>query len=462
MTSPHPNTLDRLGAADSLAQPPRHLRQGLDDGLIYPVRARTLWSIASQRLRAVFSHASLVTGGPTDDGEPTRAEGIFRVAVVLAEFQGTTFGSSQAELHQRYCSLFFAETANSVRAYFRETSKAKVDITGDVFGPYSMPHPESYYANGQSGTGSSVPNAATLAEDAANAARADGQSFASFDGTGRPDRLVDGFVVIQAGPGGEHTGDARHIASHKGVLNGRRALVVDGGIKIYAYAMVAKDSPLGVICHELGHALFRLPDLYGPDGIHPGGVGNWCLMGTGNWNRSGGARGARPAHLSAWCKSKLGWVQETNIDFDGEVHLKEVKESGEVVRLWLGGQESKEYFLVENRSKQPGTFDDALPGSGLLIWHIDENQRSNDDAAHPRVCLEQADGQTHLQENGSADRGDSGDPFPGVNNNKKFAQGTTPSSRSYAGSPSGVSLEILIPNANVVLFRAAINDIATA
>jgi hypothetical protein len=53
--------------------------------------------------------------------------------------------------------------------------------------------------------------------------------------------------------------------------------------------------------HEFGHA-FGLPDLYDTDG-GSAGVGEWCLMGSGNWNTP-----TNPAHMSAWSKSFLGWT----------------------------------------------------------------------------------------------------------------------------------------------------------
>src|SRR5207245_2043836 len=48
-----------------------------------------------------------------------------------------------------------------------------------------------------------------------------------------------------------------------------------------------------------------------------------------------------------------------------------------------------EYFLIENR--QPVGFDAALPGSGLLLWHVDESQTSNDVDTHRLLDLEEAD-----------------------------------------------------------------------
>ena len=48
------------------------------------------------------------------------------------------------------------------------------------------------------------------------------------------------------------------------------------------------------------------------------------------------------------------------------------------------------------RTGQKTGFDAALPGEGLLIWHIDESIGNNDDYLHKLVDLEEADGLNHL------------------------------------------------------------------
>ena len=41
-------------------------------------------------------------------------------------------------------------------------------------------------------------------------------------------------------------------------------------------------------------------------------------------------------------------------------------------RLWRDGMRGSEYFLVENR-QQTG-YDTLIPGGGLLVWHVDDDQ----------------------------------------------------------------------------------------
>jgi immune inhibitor A len=235
--------------------------------------------------------------------------------------------------------------------------------------------------------------------------------------------------VIHAGPGGEVSGNSGHIWSHKWVLDGGQKQV--DGTKIFAYLTVPEDCKIGVCAHELGHLLFGFPDLYDTDGSSEG-IGNWCLMAAGSW----GGGGDTPVHPSAWCKARQGWAAVDNRTANGPVDIADVKDSHTVFRLWKDGEEGDEYFLVENR-QQVG-FDASLPGAGLLIWHIDEAQSSNVNENHYKVALMQADGARDLE--GSNNRGDDGDVYPGTSGNTSFDSEATPDSRSYAGVETCVAV----------------------
>ncbi|WP_446012098.1 M6 family metalloprotease domain-containing protein [Candidatus Electrothrix sp.] len=172
---------------------------------------------------------------------------------------------------------------------------------------------------------------------------------------------------------------------------------------------------IGVFAHEYGHVL-GLPDLYDTDdprdsNIASKGVGDWCLMGSGSWNKSvreGSRDGDSPAHFSAWCKYKLGWVKPTVVT--GTLVNESINAASRQADVYqfLPGSPSTggEYFLIENRL-QDG-FDIGLPGSGLAIWHIDEAKEDNTQECetatgcpvkHYKVALEQADGQFDLEKN---------------------------------------------------------------
>ncbi len=222
----------------------------------------------------------------------------------------------------------------------------------------------------------------------------------------------------------------------------------------------------GVLCHQYSH-LIGLPTLFDNDSSNgrSQGVGNWCILGTGVWN----ANGYVPAQLSAWGRAYMGWDTPQIINQDAEdlvvdYYLNPDPSHPTIYKIPIS---NREYFLVENRQQNPDAsldphdnqpsfsfkllpegeqdyyehyplrpyfnfmenrykgceWDFMLPGlggpllpnqstvtdgSGILIWHIDENiieanfdpgfekNRVNGNALHKGVDLEEADGIEHL------------------------------------------------------------------
>ena len=202
--------------------------------------------------------------------------------------------------------------------------------------------------------------------------------------------------------------------------------------------------------------LFGFPDLYDTDNTSEG-IGNWCLMGGGSWNGGGDI----PAHPSAWCKVNQGWVSVTNVTAGGSVTLPDVKTSRNVQRLWKDGGSGSEYFLIENRQRTG--YDARLPGDGLLVWHVDENQPGNTDENHYKVGLLQADGKRDLEL--KRNRGDAGDAFPGSSSKTSVTSSTTPNTKSFTGQDTCLSLTGISPSAptmtvtvSVTCGKAAVKD----
>jgi immune inhibitor A len=335
-----------------------------------------------------------------------------------------------------YDSLLFSVGQNpwgSMREYFLENSGGKLDVRGVTVGWYRMPELYSYYVDGKRGLGSYPHNAQKLVEDAVKAADWD-INFSNFDNdgpdgipdSGDDDGYLDALFIAHAGPGYEETVDTTDIHSHKWVL--LFPLVVDGVI-VRPYTMQPENGKTGVFCHEFGHDL-GLPDLYDRD-YSSRGLGGWSLMAFGVWN----AFGLRPSHLDAWSKIKVGFatpvVPTTNVE---DVSFPPVELEPVIYKLWDSGTGDWEYFLAERREKVG--FDDYLPGTGLLIYHVDETVGNNDRAFHYKVALEQADGQWNLESNVNV--GDDGDPFPGSSGKTVFGYETTPGSVGYGGIDSRV------------------------
>ncbi len=224
---------------------------------------------------------------------------------------------------------------------------------------------------------------------------------------------------------------------------------------------------LGVLVHELGHNIGRgAPDLYDGDGSSHG-IGKWCVMASGAWNQTD-LPGDTPAHFSAWVKALFGWVTPEMIrSGERQLSITPVTQELQVFQLldnpggidWNWGTNALgEYFLVENRQK--AGYDVALPGAGLLIWYIDESQPDNDDEARRLVDLLEADGQNNLKCRGgpNCNRGDEGDPFPGVTNNRSFGDQTTPNSKLRNGFATGIELSDILVNGGQVTMRVRITQ----
>lgn len=387
-------------------------RPGFNDGLIYPGTSFPLGT------PAVVARSARLNKVPLS--------GIVRIIVVLVDFPDKPMTKTKKHFEDLFFSSGIVPTG-SVYEYYKEVSGGLIDIHGEVAGPFRLPKTLAKYANGESGIGSKLPNARTMAKDSFIKSRSK-IDFSKYDNDG--DNFVDAFIIVHAGTGAETNNNPGDIWSHKWLLEGDP--MSDGTTKVYAYLTVPEDCTIGVCAHELGHLLFGFPDLYDED-YTSNGIGDWCLMSGGSWCNEG----RTPTHPSAWCKAAQGWVSTiTPTSNLKDVSIKDVKTDKKIYKLWKDGVAGKEYFLVENRQKKK--FDKFLPGSGLLIWHIDDTIEENSNEAHYRVALKQADGLKDLELGENS--GDHADSFPGSGQKKKFNAATNPNSKSYAGINSMVRI----------------------
>jgi len=236
-------------------------------------------------------------------------------------------------------------------------------------------------------------------------------------------------------------------------LDGVRLGYSPGDSDPLSYNMLAENSAVGVFAHEYGHS-FGLPDLYDCD-YSSEGIGNWGLMAGGAWNGPS-SDGSSPSHFTAWSKYFLEWLTPTVVTSELlDEAVDEVENSPDVYQIMIpltdtpvnpsaGGE--KEYFLVENRQKTG--FDTYLPGEGIMIWHVDDDQATinsnsfNDDENDKGVDVEAADGRTDLDS--SANRGDATDPWYDGNTaplyGGVFMDNSTPNSKRKSGASTYINL----------------------
>jgi immune inhibitor A len=229
--------------------------------------------------------------------------------VVRVGFADILPSFADADLQQR-----FFGSDSSVRNYFLENSWQQFRIepanliaeNGIVEVTLPFSHPDF---GRMAGSG----NSRLLAEDAITALAATG----ALDDLGAYDRNADGYidpnelaiVLVLAGYEQAVSGSrAPHpnIWAHQGLL----ADMPVAGQFLSSYAMLGEIhddhlATIGIVCHELGHLLFALPDLNDGDGLATG-VGRWGLMGLGGWN-SEYESGDRPADMLAWSRIAAGF-----------------------------------------------------------------------------------------------------------------------------------------------------------
>jgi len=355
---------------------------------------------------------------------------------ILADFELAPYSHLYTR-EQFYDVLYSAGIypTGSMNDYYSEVSYGSFSFSA---GPYDITDwitaPQSYdwYCNGQSGMGSWPQNSQGLLVDLANALDPV-VNFADYDMD--RDGNVDAITIIVEG-GMDGSGD--NFLAHAGRLNSHKIQLDGVWIDLFDLIYEQLDGqirPIGTFAHEFGHIL-GVPDLYDKDRSSVG-IGYWGLMAYGGWNTQ-----TSPAHMSAWSKTLLGWAFPVNITQDQQgVVIQNSESYPEMYRLWTDGNSGSEYFLVENR--QPIGFDSYAAGSGLLIWHIDENQSNNDDETHKKVDLEEADGEHDLDYHNNYS--DAGDPYPGVgglnNPNITFNSVSDPNSYSYHGTPTAVAVK---------------------
>ena len=344
--------------------------------------------------------------------------------------------------------------------YYREISYGQFTFDGDVVNIGNLSSNDTIYEAGVNGLSSApftyVNEALNLADANIDFSVYDNDGPDGIPNSGDDDGIVDLVALVHPETGGE-CGNGNlwshrwNYASANSVANGTPALfstndaAAGGGfIRINDYTIMPAVScggtliEIGVFCHEFGHAL-GLPDLYGTGGSSNEGCGHFCLMASGNWNSP-----SSPAHMSAWCRAEMGWIEPQLVIGDfSNLSIPAIETTPFALKI-KNDPDSSEYLLIENR--QPLGFDQNLWGCGLAIWHVDPSVSTGNNfgwcngvpnAAHSMIALEQADAFCDLET--SANRGDVDDLYS-LATVSDFDSNTVPSSRPYSNVDTGVKI----------------------
>lgn len=366
--------------------------------------------------------------------------------LLLVSFTDTAFVYNEAS----FVSLIYG-ASGSVKSFYTENSYGNFTVTpaiesagaandGAVSVAMTYAHPN--FGNTYGASHDQLIRDAVLAADPY-------VNFAAYDTNGDGNILPQelSLLMIIAGYENSYGGSGSltpRIWAHAGSIASASGATVDGKL-VRFYGMFGErhgtssgthQATIGVMCHELGHHFLGLPDLYDTDGTSEG-IGNWGLMGSGSWNYASGYSGSSPAHFTAWDKGRVYFLAFQDYLYStSSVLLGPASSSASVARLWVDKYKHGEAFLLENRQKSG--FDAGLPGPGLLITHVDDLKATNRDEAHKLVDVEEADGLTQMDT--KVNRGDTGDPWPGSTAKTTFSNTSTPNTRDYTGTATGVAV----------------------
>lgn len=126
---------------------------------------------------------------------------------------------------------------------------------------------------------------------------------------------------------------------------------------------------IGAFCHEFGHVL-GLPDFYDTTGSGARTPGYWSVMDTGSYNDYS----TRPPLFSSYEKWVCHWLEFDKAEEGTTLEIPSLTQTNRATRLDMKAFRpgypvfENEFFILETRTNDG--WDSALPGDGLLIWHI--------------------------------------------------------------------------------------------
>ena len=342
--------------------------------------------------------------------------------VILVNFKDLKFKYTLEDFQKMLNVSGYSENGGvgSARDYFIASSDSVFSPQFDCYGPVTVSQGYAYYG-GNSGSSSSI-HASQMVIEACNLVEEMGIDMAQYD-TNNDGRLDNVFIYYAGHNEAEHGGENTIWPHRSIIMSGDRV----GGKLIYDYACSSElrgasgnsMCGIGTFCHEFGHVL-GLPDYY-DTGYNYYTVGTWDIMCSGSYN----GNGKTPPTYTSGERFQLGWLTPIQLKDAGPYTLEPLETSNTAYLIaasdhnmsWSNPSPS-EYWLLENRQAlgwdAPSS---ALPGTGMLIWHIDYSSSAwgaNEPNNHLplRYDIEEAFGAKGYST--------ASDPFPGKANITQF------------------------------------------
>ena len=336
--------------------------------------------------------------------------------VILVNFKDLAFTYKLADFQAMLNESGYSANGGvgSARDYFTACSDSIFQPQFDCYGPVTLSNNYEYYDN----------RAARMVVEACQLVANEGVDFTQYDTDG--DDRLDNVFIYYAGHNEAEGGPSKSIWPHRSVVTtGDR---VQGKL-IYDYACTSElrgsagtsMCGIGTFCHEFGHVL-GLPDYYDTENSSSYTVGTWDIMCSGSYNGSG----KTPPTYTAGERFQLGWATPIQLEEAGSYTLPPVENGHAQIyliaktahNLSFSSASPNEYWLLENRQNVGwDRHATSLPGTGMLIWHVDysptawgANEPNNGDPL--RYDVEEAGSKKGYSA--------ASDPFPGSSNVMQF------------------------------------------
>lgn len=303
--------------------------------------------------------------------------------VVLASFKDQDFAEDHEGALQKWNKIFNAENytedrfKGSVHDYFMAQSYGQFNLTFDLLF-VELPDKRTKYRS----TYMHDEYSQYMVDDIVDELLTKDIDWSIYDWDG--DSFVDQLLIIYAGKGMNADGGSNSIWPHQWWLSQHLNMETDEpqdhrgfrtvmhGEKEYyvdCYCCMQEEvntfsvkTSFGTICHEYSHC-FGFPDYYYNGGVQV--VGEWDLMDFGNYS----GQGFLPCNYSAHERMLMGWLTPVELTSTTTVTNMPALIDEPVAYLIRNDGAENEFYIVENR-QQKG-WDGELPGSGILVFHID-------------------------------------------------------------------------------------------
>lgn len=339
--------------------------------------------------------------------------------VILVNFSDQKFTYKREAFENMLNVSGYSENGGvgSARDYFIASSDSVFSPYFDCYGPVTLSNKSEYYDKYTS---------RMIVEACNKVADEYGVNFAQYD-TNNDGRL-DNVFVYYAGHNEAEGAASTTIWPHRSVVQtGDRV----SGKLIYDYACTSElrgsagssMCGIGTFCHEFGHVL-GLPDYYDTDDQYSQQytIGSWDIMCSGSYN----GNGKTPPSYTAGERFQLGWVTPVQLHDAGVYTLEPIENGSKQIYMIANNTHNlswesanpNEYWLLENRQNVGwDRHTTSLPGTGMLIWHIDYNasawgNNSPNNGTPLRYDIEEA--------GGAKGYATESDPFPGSRNITSF------------------------------------------